>query len=131
MKRHYCRPDSEAEPGPVLCSLIEQLAHGDVLEVPDICHLALSFRALKLILSALEAKGARLHVLHVSGSPAESMIDRFRRDLRRAAVVRAAARGAYAGNKGSAPNGRHRGNREASQRRFGATPHCDAVGVWS
>jgi hypothetical protein len=96
MARHYySRPDSELEPGPVLLEIFDKLSAGDVLETPDVSHLALSWNVLAMVLYLFETKGAILKPLRIGGSAGEPIEQRFRADLRRAATARARARGAY------------------------------------
>jgi hypothetical protein len=102
--RFYSRPDSETEPGAVLEALIAEFNLGDrgasTLTVPDVTHLALSYRAFKKVRRSLTKKGVCLMVRRATGRPGDSLEDRFKMDFRRAAVARAKQRGAYAGNKG-------------------------------
>jgi hypothetical protein len=92
----YSRPDFELEPGVVLDGIVRKMRGGDSLVPPDASHVALSVKALKKLLRTLEQKGARFCPQYISGGPDELLELRFRADLKRAAVRRAKARGAYA-----------------------------------
>jgi len=100
MKYFYSRPDSEVEPGPVLLEIFDKLRAGDVLETPDASHLALSWNVLAMVLYLFETRGAILKPLRIGGAPADPIEERFKADLRRAAVTRAKAKGSYRGCTG-------------------------------
>jgi hypothetical protein len=95
MKYFYSRPDSEVEPGRVLLDIYDKLRPGDVLEIPDVSHVALSWNVLAMVLFLFEEKGAILKPLRIGGFKGDPIEVRFKADLRRAATVRARARGAY------------------------------------
>lgn len=94
-KYFYSRPDSEVEPGRVLLDIYDKLRSGDVLTTPDVSHLALSWNVLAMVLYLFETRGAILSPLRIGGNPNDSVEERFKADLRRAAVARARARGSY------------------------------------
>jgi DNA invertase Pin-like site-specific DNA recombinase len=96
----YSRPASEAELGAVLLGIFENLSPGDRVVVDDVSHLAESMGDLRMALYVIETKGAILVPLSIGGNPGEPLEERFRADLRRAAVARARARGAYVDNTG-------------------------------
>jgi Homeodomain-like domain len=91
-KYFYSRDSGSAE----LDKIFSQLKGGDVLTVPSVDHLCTRWRELSLFLFSLESIGATLAVENQRGASIEG----FRRDLRRAAVQRAKARGSYANIKG-------------------------------
>jgi DNA invertase Pin-like site-specific DNA recombinase len=90
----YCIPDSEPSPGPVLAEMLNALRPGDTLQCRYVTDLATNWRDLKKILDGFEA-GCRLKVKYSSGKAGEPMEVALRRDLRRAAIARAQARGSY------------------------------------
>jgi hypothetical protein len=94
-KYFYSRPDSEVEPGAVLLEIFDALRAGDELGTPSVDHLALTWNVLAMALYLFETKGAILKPLYVGGNPGDPIEVRFKADLRRAAVARARARGAY------------------------------------
>lgn len=92
---YYSRPDFELEPGRVLLDIFDKLRAGDVLETPDVSHLAFSWNILAMVVYLFETKGAILKPLRIGGRQGDPIEERFKADLRRAATARARARGSY------------------------------------
>jgi len=94
---HYsrdCEPssDSDAE----LRHILVRLNRGDILVCPSVDHLAHHWAGLESILTLLAERGVTLALRHSSRQPDEPVEVWAKRDLKRAAVARAHARGAYA-----------------------------------
>src|ERR1700688_1005148 len=95
MRYHYSRPECEAEPGEVLGRLLAKMIGDDVLEVPNVAHLATRWSDLKGILNILAQKTVFLEAQCTSGKRGEPREIGFKCDLRRAGAMRAKARGRY------------------------------------
>jgi hypothetical protein len=91
----YSRPEVEAEPGAKLCELLVKMIGDDVLEFPNVSHLAHSYPELREIINFLEKKAVLLAPLHTFGKPTDSREQQFKTDLRRAGAMRAKAAGRY------------------------------------
>jgi DNA invertase Pin-like site-specific DNA recombinase len=100
-RNHYSR-DVEASPDAnvELRNILVRLNRGDILVVPDVGHLARRWADLQTILSFLADKGVLVSPRHTSLASGELPEVAFKRDLRRFAVDRARARGAYEQNAG-------------------------------
>ena len=94
MRYNYSKA-SEFSPGIVLFGIIDQLQAGDVLAVPDVSDIALTWRDLEWILHLLAERTAVLEVQRTARKHGESTKSGFKRDLRRAAIHRARTRGRY------------------------------------
>jgi DNA invertase Pin-like site-specific DNA recombinase len=100
-REHYSRDCEQSSDSDVeLQHILRRLSRGDILVVPSIEHLSRRWPAVREILTFLEDRGVILAPRLTSLKPGEMPEVAFRRDLKRAASARAAARGAYAGNSG-------------------------------